>query len=383
MVPHHRRQRGRHPDQDGGDAGTHLGPAVGPDAERHAQLSAVRFRRPDRPDRGCAPASHRGELQPQRGHPGCGAADPGCLLPVSRQPRAGRRAADHGAGGADQPDRRGGAASGRARDDRGRAPGADGGEPGPARSRDDRGESPDRARIAGAVARPSRQSALRRGLDRDARAGGRSGRQRGRHHRPGARGPSRSRRHPGRSRGRAGRHRRRTVRAPALAELQCQRGPHIRDHDPGWGQQLQPVARPQCPALQRLFPPVRSPCRPVRAEAAGARAESLRQQVVFQVFSGYHALQTATRRVRTTDDLLASATQSNEVALGRYKAGVGSVLDLLAAQTALADARAQRVGARLSWYVSLAQLAHDAGILDPTGESSLRLTTDTTTVPPR
>jgi len=119
------------------------------------------------------------------------------------------------------------------------------------------------------------------------------------------------------------------------------------------------------------------------ADAAGARAESLRQQVVFQVFSGYHALQTATRRVRTTDDLLASATQSNEVALGRYKAGVGSVLDLLAAQTALADARAQRVGARLSWYVSLAQLAHDAGILDPTGESSLRLTTDTTAVPPR
>ena len=120
------------------------------------------------------------------------------------------------------------------------------------------------------------------------------------------------------------------------------------------------------------------------AEAAGARAESLRQQVVFQVFSAYHALQTATRRVRTTQDLLASATQSNEVALGRYKAGVGSVLDLLAAQTALADARAQRVDARLAWNVSLAQLAHDAGILDPTGESSLRLTPpDSTTVPTR
>lgn len=119
------------------------------------------------------------------------------------------------------------------------------------------------------------------------------------------------------------------------------------------------------------------------AEAAGARAESLRQQVIFQVFSAYHALQTATRRVRTTQDLLASATQSNEVALGRYKAGVGSVLDLLAAQTALADARAQRVDARLAWSVSLAQLAHDAGILDPTGESSIRLTPDSTTVPTR
>jgi outer membrane protein TolC len=119
------------------------------------------------------------------------------------------------------------------------------------------------------------------------------------------------------------------------------------------------------------------------AEAAGARAESLRQQVVFQVFSAYHALQTATRRVRTAGDLLASATQSNEVALGRYKAGVGSVLDLLAAQTSLANARAQQVDARLAWSVSLAQLAHDAGVLDPRGESPLRFTSDTSAAPSR
>lgn len=117
------------------------------------------------------------------------------------------------------------------------------------------------------------------------------------------------------------------------------------------------------------------------AEAARARARSLRQEVVFQVFSAYYALQTATRRVGTAEDLLASAEQSNEVALGRYKAGVGSVLDLLAAQTALAGARAQLVDARLAWSVSLAQLAHDAGVLDPRGGSPLRLTQDTTSTP--
>jgi len=117
------------------------------------------------------------------------------------------------------------------------------------------------------------------------------------------------------------------------------------------------------------------------AEAARARARLLRQEVVFQVFSAYYALQTATRRVGTAEDLLASAEQSNQVALGRYKAGVGSVLDLLAAQTALAGARAQLVDARLSWSVSLAQLAHDAGVLDPRGGSPLRLTQDTTSTP--
>jgi outer membrane protein len=120
------------------------------------------------------------------------------------------------------------------------------------------------------------------------------------------------------------------------------------------------------------------------ADAAGARADALGQQVVFDVFSSYYSLQTAARRVRTADDLLASATQSSEVALGRYKAGVGSVLDLLTAQTALADARAQHVQVRLQWNTSLAQLAHDAGILDPRGGSSLRLTRDSVPqTPPR
>jgi outer membrane protein len=119
------------------------------------------------------------------------------------------------------------------------------------------------------------------------------------------------------------------------------------------------------------------------AEAAGARAASLRQQVVYQVFSAYYALQTAARRVRTAEDLIASAEQSNAVALGRYRAGVGTVLDLLSAQSALASARAQRVSARLAWSVSLAQLAHDAGVLDPRGGHTIRLSTDTTTGTPR
>jgi outer membrane protein len=119
------------------------------------------------------------------------------------------------------------------------------------------------------------------------------------------------------------------------------------------------------------------------AEAAGARAATLRQQVVYQVFSSYYALQTSARRVRTAEDLIASAEQSNEVALGRYRAGVGTVLDLLSAQSALASARAQRVDARLAWSVSLAQLAHDAGVLDPRGGHALQLSTDTTTGTPR
>jgi outer membrane protein TolC len=102
-----------------------------------------------------------------------------------------------------------------------------------------------------------------------------------------------------------------------------------------------------------------------QARAAEARAESVEQQVILQVWSSYHGARTAAHRVRTARDLLASAQQSEEVATGRYKEGVGSILDLLTAQAALASARAQEVQARADWLLSLASLAHDTGALGP------------------
>ncbi|MEA3246861.1 MAG: TolC family protein, partial [Gemmatimonadota bacterium] len=97
------------------------------------------------------------------------------------------------------------------------------------------------------------------------------------------------------------------------------------------------------------------------AAAAAARSEQARVTAVAQVFTSYYAVRTAAQRVATAADLLASATQSEEVARGRYSEGVGSILDLLAAQNALADARAQAVQARWTLRAALAQLAHDAG----------------------
>ncbi len=117
------------------------------------------------------------------------------------------------------------------------------------------------------------------------------------------------------------------------------------------------------------------------AEAAARRAQGFEQQVVYQVFNAYYGLRTATQQVRTSRDLLASATESEQVALGRYKAGAGSLLDLLTAQAALATARAQAIQARLSWNTALAQLAHDVGILGLDGSSPLQMRADTTGAP--
>ncbi|MEO7042539.1 MAG: TolC family protein [Gemmatimonadaceae bacterium] len=106
-----------------------------------------------------------------------------------------------------------------------------------------------------------------------------------------------------------------------------------------------------------------------RADAATAQADVLRQQVTTQVFTSYYSLQTSGQRVTTADALLASAEQSEQVAAGRYREGVGSIIDLLTAQSALANARAQQVQSRWQWYTALAQLAHDAGVLGTRGET--------------
>ncbi|HXQ29954.1 MAG TPA: TolC family protein [Gemmatimonadales bacterium] len=114
------------------------------------------------------------------------------------------------------------------------------------------------------------------------------------------------------------------------------------------------------------------------AEAARQQELGFEQQVTYEVFSAYYALRTATQQVKTSADLLGSATASDQVALGRYKEGAGSLLDLLTAQAALATARALDIQARFSWYLALAQLAHDAGILGVDGNSPLHVQTDTT-----
>lgn len=101
-----------------------------------------------------------------------------------------------------------------------------------------------------------------------------------------------------------------------------------------------------------------------RVDAAEAQRENISLQVALDVWTAYQNLTTASQTIRTSADLLASAEQSARVALGRYKAGVGTILDVLNAQSALAAARLQRIQALLDWNVSRATLAKAVGTLD-------------------
>ena len=101
-----------------------------------------------------------------------------------------------------------------------------------------------------------------------------------------------------------------------------------------------------------------------KAEVASAQRDTINQQIALDVWSAYQSLTTATQAYRTSTDLQTSAEQSERVALGRYKAGVGNILDVLNAQSALAGARLQRIQALLDWHVSRAALAKAVGALD-------------------
>lgn len=118
------------------------------------------------------------------------------------------------------------------------------------------------------------------------------------------------------------------------------------------------------PTFQGLSPAYDLLAARANADAARARADATAQSVALGVWTSYQGVRTAARSIDTSRDLLASAQKSAEVATGRYREGVGSILDLLTAQAALETARAQDVRARSDYLVALAQLARATGRLD-------------------
>jgi outer membrane protein TolC len=98
-------------------------------------------------------------------------------------------------------------------------------------------------------------------------------------------------------------------------------------------------------------------------EVREANVEQVGLQVTLDVWNGYYALESANHQLQATATLIKTAEANLEVAVGRYKAGVGVFIDLLTAQSALSAARQARITAELNWEVSRAQLALALGRL--------------------
>jgi outer membrane protein TolC len=101
-------------------------------------------------------------------------------------------------------------------------------------------------------------------------------------------------------------------------------------------------------------------------EGRVAERDRLANQIALDVWKAYQGLLTNSQALRSADDLVNAATQSEKMILGRYKAGVGNILDTLSAQSALANARQQRVAALYNFLLSRFTLAQAIGQLDLT-----------------
>jgi outer membrane protein len=96
-----------------------------------------------------------------------------------------------------------------------------------------------------------------------------------------------------------------------------------------------------------------------------AERDRLDNLVSLEVWQSWRQLETEGQSYRTTLDLVASAREAYEAALARYRAGVGTLIDLLNAQSATASADFQRIQAQYNWYLAKAALVRALGTLDP------------------
>jgi outer membrane protein TolC len=102
-----------------------------------------------------------------------------------------------------------------------------------------------------------------------------------------------------------------------------------------------------------------------QSEVAKDQMAELGRSIELEVWTSYYGLKTSEQKIVTARDLLESAQASYDVALGRYKEGVGSILDLLAAEAVLENGRVQLVQAKSDWFLALVQFTHDTGALEP------------------
>ncbi|MEK6370285.1 MULTISPECIES: TolC family protein [Burkholderia] len=101
-----------------------------------------------------------------------------------------------------------------------------------------------------------------------------------------------------------------------------------------------------------------------QVEAQVAALDAARQQVGLDVWTSYHGLQGATRNLQNSAQLLVLAQRAYDAARRRYEVGAASILELLNTQSALADAKRQRIQFLTDWRSMRLQLASKLGKLD-------------------
>ncbi|VVE72704.1 Fis family transcriptional regulator [Pandoraea captiosa] len=89
----------------------------------------------------------------------------------------------------------------------------------------------------------------------------------------------------------------------------------------------------------------------------------VKRRIAADVWRHYEVFSSSADTLQLAGTLVTRARETTDVALGRYKAGVGTLLELLKAQNDLTDAEQQRIAAYTALQTARLQLAADVGRL--------------------
>jgi outer membrane protein TolC len=101
------------------------------------------------------------------------------------------------------------------------------------------------------------------------------------------------------------------------------------------------------------------------ANLENSRAQFIQTElsIIQTVTTSHMNVKTAAQNLKDTDEYLKSAEVEFDISLSGYKNGIATILDVLSAQSSLADARSKKAAAQRAWYSSLAAIAYATGCL--------------------
>ena len=117
------------------------------------------------------------------------------------------------------------------------------------------------------------------------------------------------------------------------------------------------------PLFQGFF--FRNQIKDAEAKVDLARANLFQKEIsiIQGVTTAHMGVKTAAENLTDSEEYLKAAELEFNIALTTYKAGTATILDVLSAQSSLADARSKKAGAQQNWFTSLASIAYATGSL--------------------
>lgn len=104
-----------------------------------------------------------------------------------------------------------------------------------------------------------------------------------------------------------------------------------------------------------------------QADATRSRLKEAELGASTEIWTRFQNYETSLSMQEFSLSALNSATASWQLAMESYKSGVKSILDVLSAESQLAQARSQQIAARQDVFTALAYLAHATGIIEKGG----------------